>query len=1211
MNGSRFRTLMEMDLRFHFTRPMFWVLVASLGLITWGLSSGGLTISTGDSSIGGTARAWVTSEFAIALMLPIMAFILYSFFVAVAAGMLIPRDDELKVGPVLHATPLRPSEYVWAKFAAVTVMFLVVLGLHLGFSVLFNQMLPNAQAELIRGPFEVVNYLRPALIMTLPFLIFIIGVSFAVGELTRSPILIFATPVALFVACVAFLWSWSPSWLDPRINQLLMWLEPSGFRWLQETWLKVDLGVDFYNHQPVGYDVPFLISRLIWGLIGVGSVALAGRHFAASLRGTKADTKVHTKAGAGSEAKRRWPWRRRAVSPGPDAKAVDFLDERPVTDMKMSTGKPGFLASVVDVARFEAKNLRSQPGLYIFIPLIILQVSGSGFSRVGAFDTPLLLTPGAAAVGSMNTLTLLVCFLLLFYTVESIGREWHTGLAPMYYATPARTAAVLTGKAVANSLVGAAILIAAYVSAALVMWFQGKVSPDIGPFVLVWGFLLVPTFLLWSTFVTFAWALTRNRYSAYALGLAVLAYTGWKQFRGEMNWVGNWNLWNAATWTDFGGLDPNTYALALNRGFWLAVAAFLVVLTVRIFPRREHDPGRLVDRLRPASLVKTALRLSPIALPAIVLGVALGVEVSSGYQGGAVERREEEYRGRNLVTWGEAETPWIHGVEIDLSLEPEASSFEVRGTYDLVNKSDQPMRRFPMSVGDHFEDLKWTLNGQEVEPEDWARMHVFTLDEPLAVGDTVRVGFSHQGRFPAGVNKNGGGLGQFILPSGVVLTSFASELLPVPLFETGRGADQDNALEPRDFEDDHWHGRTPPAFGAGARYPVTTRITIPEAYRANGVGTLESDTVTNGMRTMEWVSDHPVNFFNVVAGKWDVWEGDGVKIFHHPDHSYNLEEMGEALEGARKYYSEWFYEFPWQELKVSEFAGLASYAQGFPTNITFSESIGFLTESKPEAELAFMVTAHEAAHQWWGNILMPGRGPGGNVLSEGLAHFSTALLFEQIKGDEERIGFLKQIEERYGDARQVDSEKPLVRIDGSKAGDTTVTYDKGGWVFWMLLQHLGREAGLAGYSDFIHRYAQSDDYPVLEDFVAVMREHATDVEAFDAFTEQWFFDVVLPEYRFGEPEVSRQGERWVAEVKVTNTGTGDMPIQVAAVRGERFPEDDAEEPEPWHESRTEVVLGEGESTTVRIECDFEPEQIMVDPDAMVLMLKREKAVVEL
>ena len=69
--------------------------------------------------------------------------------------------------------------------------------------------------------------------------------------------------------------------------------------------------------------------------------------------------------------------------------------------------------------------------------------------------------------------------------------------------------------------------------------------------------------------------------------------------------------------------------------------------------------------------------------------------------------------------------------------------------------------------------------------------------------------------------------------------------------------------------------------------------------------------------------------------------------------------------------------------------------------------------------------------------------------------------------------FAKRIEERYGDERRVDAEKALVWIDGSKPGDTTVTYDKGGWVFWMLLDHMGRERALAGLKRFIADWERS------------------------------------------------------------------------------------------------------------------------------------------
>ena len=124
--------------------------------------------------------------------------------------------------------------------------------------------------------------------------------------------------------------------------------------------------------------------------------------------------------------------------------------------------------------------------------------------------------------------------------------------------------------------------------------------------------------------------------------------------------------------------------------------------------------------------------------------------------------------------------------------------------------------------------------------------------------------------------------------------------------------------------------------------------------------------------------------------------------------------MSAALDAAREHYSEWFHPFPWELLKLSEFPAYAGYAQGFPTNITFSEGIGFLTKSDPRSHAAFAVVAHEAAHQWWANILTPGHGPGGNMLSEGMSHYATILLHEEVHGDRYRIEFAKRIEDSYG-----------------------------------------------------------------------------------------------------------------------------------------------------------------------------------------------------
>ena len=46
----------------------------------------------------------------------------------------------------------------------------------------------------------------------------------------------------------------------------------------------------------------------------------------------------------------------------------------------------------------------------------------------------------------------------------------------------------------------------------------------------------------------------------------------------------------------------------------------------------------------------------------------------------------------------------------------------------------------------------------------------------------------------------------------------------------------------------------------------------------------------------------------------------------------------------------------------------------------------------------------------------------------------------------------------------------------------------------------------------------------------------------------------------------------------------------------------------YREARATVTLGKGESKEVTISCPFEPESLVVDPDAKVLQLQRKHAI---
>jgi ABC-2 type transport system permease protein len=1183
------------------SRPLFLFLVVLLLLLSFGLSRGSVTIASGDSTVGGT-KAWITSEFAFAFALSTLVGVLYAFFLAIASGLAVVQDDEWKVSELLHATPLSPREYAWGKFLAVAGGFAIAAGLHLGFAMVFNQLVPNPHTAEIRGPFELVNYLRPALVFALPALVFYAGVAFYLGERTRRPLLVFLFPLALFLLSIFFLWEWSPSWLDPRINRALMLIDPSGFRWLNETWLRLDRGARFYNTARITFDAGFLASRAVFLGLGLAGVWLAERGLARRLGGA---------AGGVAAA---------AVPAGASGAAAGLAS------LGMSSRQPGLWAGSLPVARGELRNLFASPGVYVFGVLILLETILDSAVAVGPFETEVLVTPGYLAVQTLGYLSALLCPLLMFYTVESIERDRSTGLAAISLAAPTSTPSLLLGKGAANGVLAAAVMAITFAGCAIVLLIQRTVPLAVGPFLVVWGLLLAPTLLVWTAFVIAVQTLFARRAVTYGVCLTALAFTGYRTLTGKINWVGNWPLWKAVTWSDLGPpFEIDRRALVLSRLAALGLAACFAAVAVRASRRREPDAIGTLNRLQPRELARQARRLAPFAVAPLAAGTLLWLSVLNGFEGAVTQKRQKDYWKQNLATWKDSPIPAIAAVDLDVTLEPERRWFHTRGTYLLWNDHAAALPRFAMTAGPHWRNVAWTLDGKPYKPEDRTGLYVIAPPSPLAPGGRLAVGFDCEGVLPEGISKNGGGqVGEFILPSGVVLSSFNPSSTPVVGYVEEIGVDKDNRYEPRVYPPDFYLGQTDARFGSNSAFTTRIKVTAPAAYTVNSVGVLESEQVAAGRRTVVWRSDQPVRAFNIVAGRWQVKRGNGTAVYYDRRHAYNVAAMSRALDAARLYYSRWFHPYPWRELKLSEFAAHAFSAQGFPTDITFSEGIGFLTKSDFATDVVFVVTAHESAHQWWGNLITPGKGPGGNLLSEGMAHFSTLLLVEQVQGLAARIEFAQRLEERYGRNRHPDAEHPLVEIDGSRAGDTTVTYDKGGWVFWMLLQHMGRERALAGLRRFIADWKDSSDHPVLQDFTAAMRPFAPDPAAYDAFVRQWFFQVVVPEYQLRDARKRRlaggaggagggggaAAGGWEVTVAVRNTGSGRMPVEVAAARGRRF--STAGKPEPgWRDVRATVLLGAGEERQVVLRCPFEPDTVLVDPDALVLQLRRKAAAVKL
>src|SRR5262249_12619290 len=157
--------------------------------------------------------------------------------------------------------------------------------------------------------------------------------------------------------------------------------------------------------------------------------------------------------------------------------------------------------------------------------------------------------------------------------------------------------------------------------------------------------------------------------------LAALIVTGYFQLTNKMNWVGNWPLWSALQWSDFGTFQLDRSALVLNRLLLLTASVFFLALAVRFFPRRDWDPVGLATRLRPWPLVRAALGLAAFAAVPLVLGITLYLQVHEGAEGAVAKKERKDYWRQNLNTWKDALLPAITAVDVNVELEPERGWF--------------------------------------------------------------------------------------------------------------------------------------------------------------------------------------------------------------------------------------------------------------------------------------------------------------------------------------------------------------------------------------------------------------------------------------------------------------------------------------------------------------------------------------------------------
>jgi Peptidase family M1 domain len=181
-----------------------------------------------------------------------------------------------------------------------------------------------------------------------------------------------------------------------------------------------------------------------------------------------------------------------------------------------------------------------------------------------------------------------------------------------------------------------------------------------------------------------------------------------------------------------------------------------------------------------------------------------------------------------------------------------------------------------------------------------------------------------------------------------------------------------------------------------------------------------------------------------------------------PSPSRNATAVAQTTAQAIRYYAARFGPFPYSQLALTQLPGRES--QGWP-GLIFLSSYAFLTREQHEqlhinaanALLSQLVPAHEAAHQWWGDLITWATYHD-QWISEGLANYCSLMMLQ-----ESNPGGFRLIMEKYRqelDSKNKDGNFPKdagpvtlgARLFSSHSpeGYEAISYGRGMWLFHML-----------------------------------------------------------------------------------------------------------------------------------------------------------------
>lgn len=565
----------------------------------------------------------------------------------------------------------------------------------------------------------------------------------------------------------------------------------------------------------------------------------------------------------------------------------------------------------------------------------------------------------------------------------------------------------------------------------------------------------------------FIHVLVNHKFLGHALTVLLIIMQNYLPIWGLEHKLYQYAKMSLGPYSDLVGFEANSVLSFIYYAFyWTGMALIMAQLSKALIIRG------IETRLKTRMVLARQRFRKPIAIP-MLLGVLLFIgsgatiyvntSVTNNFQSQKdVECYKLSYE-QQLKRFEEVANPEIKGIALEVDLFPSKGAYNLKGTYTMVNPGTEPITEIHTQEDFDENILTHTLsfNREYALKEEYQgfKYSVYQLTQPLAPGDSITMAFEMsyaQKGFAQPrrqyIPQNAAFFTESHLPSLGYESGFEIEAAPTRI---RLGLPPKQRLPEIDDP-------TAYTMGLNSAHNVwfEAKISTKAGFYATTSGQLMDQHSEDGRTYFHYKSARPIeNQYAIITGKLEeqtsyLAQGDDsvkLSLYYHSSHTYNLEDISQAMQASFKNFQTNFSPYQYDRMNLMEVPRTHDFAMSIPNTIAFSEGMGFMLQADQDGlNIPFYITAHEIAHQWWGDQVRGAVVKGEDMITETLAQYGAGIVTLQEFGEESLQRMLKYERSRYlkGRKREVQIEQPLYKAENQ----SYIHYGKG-LINMMALRH--------------------------------------------------------------------------------------------------------------------------------------------------------------